>query len=177
METSCCVVGGGPAGVIVSLLMARQGVRVVLLEMHRTFDREFRGDTIHPSTMEILDQVGLADRLLELPHAKAPTFSLVSSEGRFVVADLSRLNTRFPYITLMPQAQFLDFLVEESRKLPSFQVIMNANVQELIEEDGVVRGVRYTTADGEAKELRALLTIGADGRFSRVRRLAGFEPV
>jgi 2-polyprenyl-6-methoxyphenol hydroxylase-like FAD-dependent oxidoreductase len=177
METSCCVVGGGPAGVIVALLMARQGVRVNLLEMHRTFDREFRGDTIHPSTMEILDQVGLADRVLELPHAKAPTFSLVSSEGRFVVADLSRLKTRFPYITLMPQAQLLDFLVEESRKLPTFQVIMNANVQELIEEGGVVRGVRYTTADGEAKEVRALLTIGADGRFSRVRRLAGFEPV
>src|SRR5215470_17588889 len=157
METSCCVVGGGPAGVIAALLLARQGVRVALLEMHRTFDREFRGDTIHPSTMEILDQVGLADRLLELPHAKAPTFSMVSSEGRFVIADLSRLKTRFPYITMMPQAQFLDFLVAESRKLPGFEVIMNANVQELIEEQGVVRGVRYSGTEGEKKELRALL--------------------
>jgi 2-polyprenyl-6-methoxyphenol hydroxylase-like FAD-dependent oxidoreductase len=158
------------------MLLARQGVSVVLLEMHRTFDREFRGDTIHPSTMEILDQVGLADRLLELPHAKVPRLSLVSSEGRFVFADLSRLKTRFPYITMMPQAQFLEFLVEESRKYPGFQVIMNANVQELIEEGGVVQGVRYTGADEEKRELPALLTIGADGRFSRVRRLAGFEP-
>jgi 2-polyprenyl-6-methoxyphenol hydroxylase-like FAD-dependent oxidoreductase len=159
------------------LLLARQGVRVVLLEMHRTFDREFRGDTIHPSTMEILDQIGLADRLLELPHAKARTLSLVTAEGRFVVAEFSRLKTRFPYITMMPQARLLDFLVEECRKLPGFQVIMNANVEELIEEDGMVRGVRYIGADGERRDLRALLTIGADGRFSRVRRLAGFEPV
>src|SRR5881628_2137921 len=177
METSCCVVGGGPAGVIAALLLARQGVRVVLLEIHRTFDREFRGDTIHPSTMEILDQVGLADRLLEFPHAKARTLSLVTAEGRYVFADFSRLKTRFPYITMMPQARLLDFLVDECRKLPGFRVIMNANVQDLIEEGGVVRGARYTGPDGEKRELRAALTIGADGRFSRVRRLAGFEPV
>src|SRR5262249_44338501 len=169
--------GGGRGGVIGALLLARQGVEVALLEMHRTFDRDFRGDTIHPSTMEILDQIGLADRLLELPHAKARTFSLVSPEGRLVFADFSRLKTQFPYITMMPQAQLLDFLVEEARKLSGFQVIMNANVQELVEEAGVVRGVRYIGADGEKKELRALLTIGADGRFSRVRSLAGFEPV
>ncbi len=177
METRCCVVGGGPAGVIAALLLARQGVPVVLLEMHRTFDREFRGDTIHPSTMEILAHIGLADRLLEFPHAKARTLSLISAEGRFVIADFSRLKTRFPYITMMPQAQFLEFLGEESRKLPGFQVIMNANVQELIEEDSTVRGVRYIGADGEKREVRAVLTIGADGRFSRVRHLAGFEPV
>jgi 2-polyprenyl-6-methoxyphenol hydroxylase-like FAD-dependent oxidoreductase len=177
MNTSCCVVGGGPAGVIAAMLLARQGVGVVLLEMHRTFDREFRGDTIHPSTMEILDQIGLADRLLELPHAKAPTVSLVTAQGRFVVAEFARLKTRFPYITMMPQAEFLRFLVEESQKLPSFRVMMNANVQEVIEEEGVVRGVRYNGSDGEKGEVRALLTIGADGRFSRVRRLAGFEPV
>src|ERR1043166_3284992 len=121
MDTSCCVVGGGPAGVIAAFLLARQGVRVVLLEMHRNFDREFRGDTIHPSTMEVLDQVGLADRLLELPHAKARTFSLVTAEERFVIAEFARLKTRFPYITMMPQSQFLDFLVRSEEHTSELQ--------------------------------------------------------
>src|SRR5262249_36896524 len=111
------------------------------------------------------------------PQVKARTFSLVSPDGRLVFAGFSRLKTQFPYITMMPQAQLLDFLVEEARKLSGFQVIMNANVQELVEEAGVVRGVRYIGADGEKKELRALLTIGADGRFSPVRSLAGFGHV
>ena len=174
--TTCCVVGGGPAGVVLSLLLARRGVPVVLLEEHRDFERDFRGDTVHPSTMELLDQLGLADRLLELPHTRIPRLTLQTRDSSVVVADLSRLKTKFPYVTLMPQARFLEFLAAEAAKYPGFRLITGATVQELVEEDGIVRGVRYRARDGW-HEVRALLTVGADGRFSKVRRLAGIEPV
>jgi len=175
-ETTCVVVGGGPAGAVLALLLARKEVPVMLLEMHKDFDRDFRGDTLHPSIMEIMDEIGLADRLLQLPHAKMRTMTAPTTMGPVQVADLGRLKTKFPFITMMPQAQFLDFIAAEAKRYPNFQLVMGAMVDELIEEGGAVRGVRYR-GEGGVHEVRALLTVGADGRFSRVRKLAGFEPI
>jgi 2-polyprenyl-6-methoxyphenol hydroxylase-like FAD-dependent oxidoreductase len=174
-RTTCCVVGGGPGGAVLAYLMARAGVDVVLLEAHPDFDREFRGDTLHPSVMEIMDQLGLAERLLELPHTKLRSLTIQTASGPFTPVNLENLKTRYPYITVMPQSRFIEFMVEEARRYPHFEVVMGARVKELIEEDGVVRGVRYEGKNGTG-EVRALLTVGADGRGSRVRRLAGFEP-
>ncbi len=161
---------------MLALLLARKGVNVTLLEAHPDFDREFRGDTIHPSVMEIMDELGLADRLLKLRHTKVRTFTLQTATGPFTPADFSRLKTRFPYITMMPQTSFLEFVTGEAKKYPNFRLVMGARVKELVEEGGFVRGVRYEGRDG-THEVRAILTVGADGRGSRVRRLAGFEPV
>ena len=176
LRTTCCVVGGGPGGAVLALLLARGGVDVTLLEAHPDFDREFRGDTLHPSVMEIMDELGLADGLLKLRHSKVETFTLQTAAGPFTPVDLSRLKTRFPYITLMPQTSFLGFITKEASRYPNFRLLMGARVRELVEEEGVVRGVRYEDRSGEEHEVRAVLTVGADGRGSRVRRLAGFEP-
>ncbi|GET42918.1 monooxygenase, FAD-binding protein [Microseira wollei NIES-4236] len=175
-ETTCCIVGGGPAGVVLSLLLARQGIPVMLLETHKDFDRDFRGDTIHPSTMEIMDQLGLAERLLQLPHAKMRHITVKTPNGSIQFADFSRLKTRYQYITMMPQAKFLEFIAQEAKRYPNFQLVLGANVQELIEENGVIRGVLYR-GHGGWHEIRAHLTVGADGRHSKLRQLASFQPI
>ena len=175
-STTCCIAGGGPGGAVLGLLLARQDVPVLLLEAHQDFDREFRGDTVHPSTMEILDEIGLAAPLHELPHTKAYGPVLNTRDGPFAPVDLRRLKTRFAYIMLIPQKTFIEFIVAEAKKYRNFQVLMGANVQRLTRENGAVCGVRYMGHDGW-HEVRALLTIGADGRFSQVRHLAGIEPV
>lgn len=174
VEAGCCVVGGGPAGVVLALLLARKGVRVTLLEAQRDFDRDFRGDTLHPSVLELMDELGLAGRLHELPHTKIHTGTIMTTEGATTLADFRRLRTRYPYIMMLPQREFLAFVVEEARKYPCFELTMGALVFELIEEAGAVRGVRYEK-EGMRHELRAGLTVGADGRGSRVRHLGEFE--
>jgi 2-polyprenyl-6-methoxyphenol hydroxylase-like FAD-dependent oxidoreductase len=175
-ETTCCIVGAGPAGAMLALLLARKGVRVTLLEAHTDFERDFRGDTLHPIVMENLDTLGLADRLLQLRHAELRTIAVQSDSGSLQVASFEGLKTKFPYVTVIAQSRFLEFLIEEARRYPHFQLVMGAQVDSLLEEDGIVRGVRYRGQDGW-HDLRAVLTVAADGRFSRVRRLAGFEPV
>ncbi len=175
-QTTCCIVGSGPAGAVLALLLARKGVPVVLLEEHMDFDRNFRGDTIHPSTMQILDEIGLADRLLQLPHAKVSSLPVQTAKGDITLADFHRLKTRFPYIALIPQTDFLEFITTEASRYPNFRLIMGARVEKLIEEDGYIHGVHYRGHDSW-HELHAVLTIGADGRFSRMRHLAGFEPI
>src|SRR4029077_4145660 len=170
-----CIVGGGPGGAMLALLLARRGVPVTLLEMHKDFDREFRGDTIHPSTMEILDQIGLADKLHEIPHTKVSGPTLQFANGPFRPFDLGRLKTRFPYIFMVPQSRFLEFLTHEASQYPQFKLRMHAQAQHLLVEEGAVRGVRYLASDGP-HEIRALLTVAADGRFSLLRKLAGIEP-
>ena len=175
-ETTCCIVGAGPAGVVLALLLARRLVNVVLLEAHQDFDREFRGDTLHPAILEIMDEIGLADRLHELPHVKVYGPVIPTTRGPVRPFDLRRLKTKFPYIMFMQQTIFLKFLTEEASKYPNFRLVMGASVQRLVEDNGNVHGVCYKADDGW-HEIRAALTVGADGRFSRLRHLAGFEPI
>ncbi|MBI1349117.1 NAD(P)-binding protein [bacterium] len=176
-ETSCCIVGAGPAGVILALLLARKGVAVTLLEAHADLDRDFRGDTVHPSTLELIDQLGLIDKLLALPHRRMDRLVITTDHGRETLIDFSRIHSKYPFVALMPQAEFLQLLVDDARLNPNFCFVTNANVQQLVREDsGVVQGVQYSTPDGNTHEVRANVVIGADGRFSRLRKLAGFEP-
>ena len=177
-QTTCCIVGGGPAGVLLALLLARQGIEVMLLEAHKDFDRDFRGDTIHPSVMEIMEELGLVERLLQLPHSKMRKLTIQANNQQSAAfsADFSRLKTRYPYIMVLPQVKFLEFITEEAKKYPNFQLVLGANVQELIKEDGEIRGVRYR-GHGGWHEIRSQLTVGADGRHSKLRQLVGFEAI
>jgi 2-polyprenyl-6-methoxyphenol hydroxylase-like FAD-dependent oxidoreductase len=175
-ETTCCIAGGGPAGAMLALLLARRGVRVNLLEMHKDFDREFRGDTVHPATLEVLDQLGLAERVHALRAGKVFAPAIQTANGTIAPFDLRRLKTKYPYILMVPQQHLLEILTEEASKFPTFHLEMGANVTELITESGTVHGVRFASEDG-THQLRALLTVGADGRFSRLRSLAGFEAI
>lgn len=174
--TDCCIVGGGPAGAVLALLLARQGIAVVLLEAHKDFDRDFRGDTIHPSVMEIMEELGLSDRLLQLPHTKMRQIRIKTAENTVTLADFSHLKTKYPYITMLPQVKFLEFITQEAQKYPNFQLVMGANAQELIVEDAVVHGIRYRGGGGW-HEVRAKLIVGADGRHSKLRQLGGFESI
>jgi 2-polyprenyl-6-methoxyphenol hydroxylase-like FAD-dependent oxidoreductase len=175
-RTTCCVIGCGPAGAMLGLMLAREGVEVLVLEKHTDFLRDFRGDTLHPSTMEIMDELGLAEGLLDLDHTKAPKIEARLPSGTVTVADFRRLKTRYPYITFMPQWDFLDYLTRRAKRYPTFRLQMNAGAKDLILEDGIVRGVRYETPEGP-REARALLTVAADGRSSPFSEQAGLKLV
>jgi 2-polyprenyl-6-methoxyphenol hydroxylase-like FAD-dependent oxidoreductase len=173
---SCVIAGGGPAGAVLALLLARAGVEVTLLEKHADFLRDFRGDTIHPSTLQVLDELGLAEEFHKLPHRKAYGMSVETDEGRLPLADLRRLPGKYHYIAFVPQWDFLNLITAEARKYPNFRLLMRSEVTGLIRERGVVRGVRYRDEKGGEHEIRATLTVAADGRGSDVRRAAGLVP-
>ncbi len=173
-SVQCCIAGGGPAGMMLGVLLARAGVSVVVLEKHGDFLRDFRGDTLHPSTLDVIDELGLLDRLLQLPHQKVSRINARFGEVELPVADFSSLPTRCRYVAFMPQWDFLNFLVEAGMQYPSFRVCMNAEVTDLIVAGGRVVGLRATTPNGPT-EIRASLVIGADGRHSLVRAQAGLS--
>ena len=176
MKTRCCVAGGGPAGMVAGFLLARAGVEVVVLEKHADFLRDFRGDTIHPSTFELMYELGLLDDFLRRPHQELPQIGAQIEDFQVVVADLSHLPTHCKFVGLMPQWDFLSFIAEQGKRYAAFHLRMQAEVTSLLVEDGRVAGVRARTPDGTL-EVRADLTIGADGRHSIVREKAGFEVI
>ena len=165
------VAGGGPAGMMAGLLFTRAGCNVVVLEKHADFFRDFRGDTVHPSTMEILSQLGMLDRFLKRPHNKVSTAQLQLAGRAWTIGDLSHLDTPAPFIAMMPQWEFLDFLREEAKAFPTFHLAMNAEVVSFIEKKGRVTGVQLK----DGSELRAKLAIAADGRTSIVRSMLPLE--
>jgi len=172
VSVRCCVAGGGPAGIMLGLLLARAGVDVLVLEKHADFLRDFRGDTIHPSTLEVMHELGLLEDLLKLPHQKAPRLKAHVGGLAVTVADFTHLPTHCRFIAFMPQWDFLNFLAERGARYPTFTLRMRADVTGLIKEAGRVVGLHATTSDGPL-EVRANLVVGADGRHSVIRAQAG----
>ena len=170
----CCIVGGGPAGMMLGYLLGRAGVDTVVLEKHADFLRDFRGDTVHPSTLRILDELGLYEAFVRVPHQKLRHLSGVFGEERVAIGDFAGLPERYAFIAFMPQWDFLEFLAAEARKLPKLRIAMQAQADALIEEAGRVVGVSGSGRAG-AFEVRAALTVGCDGRHSTVRPAAGLE--
>lgn len=171
MKVQCCIAGGGPAGMMLGLLLARAGVDVVVLEKHADFLRDFRGDTIHPSTLELMYELGILDEFLKRPHQELKQISGQVGGETVTIADFSHLPTRCKFIAFMPQWNFLDFIVQYARRYPTFQLKMQTEVTALIGELGRVVGVK-AQSNGEAIEIRADLVVGADGRGSVVREKA-----
>ena len=172
--TQCAIAGGGPAGMMLGFLLARAGIDVVVLEKHADFLRDFRGDTIHPSTLQVMYALGIVDAFLKRPHQELRELSALIGDERVVIADFSHLPTHCRFIALMPQWDFLDFLAEQARRYPGFHLRMRARVTDLISEHGRVLGLHAETPEGPL-EVRADLVVGADGRHSDVRLRAGLE--
>lgn len=172
--TTCCIAGGGPAGMMLGFLLARAGVDVVVLEKHADFLRDFRGDTIHPSTLQLMDELGLLGEFLKLPHNKESEVAVRFGNEEITVADFSHVEVQAPYIAFMPQWDFLDFLADHGKAEPHFRLLVNARAEALIEERGRVAGVTVATSDG-ALTIKADLVVAADGRRSDLRAASGLS--
>jgi len=173
MNTHVCVVGGGPAGLVLGLLLARAGIQVVVLEKHDSFLRDFRGDTVHPSTLDVLDELGLGRQADELPHRKVDALRATFGDGTFQIADFSRLKAAHPYLMFVPQWDFLELMAKQAEQYPTFTLLRSHEVVDLLrDESGQVTGVRAEGPYGPV-EVHARLTVGTDGRHSTVRARLG----
>jgi 2-polyprenyl-6-methoxyphenol hydroxylase-like FAD-dependent oxidoreductase len=176
LATRCCIAGGGPAGMMLGFLLARAGIDVAVLEKHGDFLRDFRGDTVHPSTMQVLHELGLLDGFLARPHSEVRTLGVKIGRELIEVADLSHLPTRAKFIAFMPQWDFLDFLADQAKHFPTFRLLMETDAIDLIREGDAVAGVTARGPDG-ALDIRAELVVACDGRHSTLRDAAGFQVI
>lgn len=176
MQTQCCIVGGGPAGMMLGFLLARAGIRVVVLERHADFLRDFRGDTIHPSTLELMWELGILEEFLKRPHQEERELAGQIGNETVKIGDFTHLPTHCKFLAFMPQWEFLNFILEQAKKYSGFQVMMQAEATDLLEDNGRIAGVKAKAANGDV-EIRAPLTVGADGRRSTVRERAGLQVI
>lgn len=175
-HTSCCIVGGGPAGVMTGYLLARSGVPVIVLEKHKDFFRDFRGDTVHPSTLQVFHELGLLEEFLKIPHQELPTIGACFGDYRFTAADFRHLPTNCKFVALMPQWDLLNFLAEQGKKFRTFEIRMEHEATGLIRYGGRITGVEVKTPSG-SEQITADLVIGCDGRHSIARQAAGMEVI